>query len=294
MSGNFGYEYWYSAGRPESAASAGAADAGATVRPSPDAGGDSRPAASGKIEKGLKRILLIAAVALAAHLLWFFVITPLIPFSRLEVRGFDGFEGATVLAVAGIGENASFFSLNVAQAEARLAAYPLVESARVIKHFPNRLSIFLEPRRAVAVSLAEAGGRPTPVFIDRHGVVMRTGAAPAGSFTVPVLSGIVFHNPQAGMEMPRAFLPLLEDISRILDNSPELLAAISEIRLNRTAGDDFDLILFPVHSSIRVRVERQLSESTLRYVLLMLDVFETRFPRPQEIDFRSGVGTYRL
>ena len=271
MSGNFGHEYC------------------GTV--------DNRAAhqnPSKKVEKGLKRLLIFTGIVLTAQIIWFFVITPWIPFSRLEIRGFDGFDGLDVLAAANIGDGASFISVNARDAQQRLLVHPLVESARVIKRFPDRLSIFLEPRRAVVVSLAYFGGRQQPIFIDRHGVVFKTGMAQEAVPAVPVLSGLTFQHPTPGMRLPAAFLPLLEDISRILDTSPELLAAISEIRLNRKAHDDFDLIIFPVHSSIRVRLQRQLSEDTLRYVLLMLDVLESRPQRPQEIDFRSGIGSYRI
>ena len=256
--------------------------------------GAARQSSSRKIEKGLKRLFIFTGIVLFAQFIWFFVITPFIPFSRLEIRSFDGFDGVDVLAAAGIMEGSSFISVNVRDAQQRLAAHPLVESARVIKRFPDRLSIFLEPRMAVAVSLADFDGRQLPVLIDRHGVIFQIGGIQETGAVLPVISGLTFQNPAPGMRLPAAFVPLLEDIYRILDTSPELLTAISEIRLNRKAHDDFDLIIFPVHSSIRVRLERQLSENTLRYVLLMLDVLESSFPRPQEIDFRMGIGSYSI
>jgi len=43
-----------------------------------------------------------------------------------------------------------------------------------------------------------------------------------------------------------------------------------------------------------VRVENNLTEHTLRYMLLMLNVFETDVNKPQEIDFRSGMGSYKI
>ena len=259
--------------------------------------GTDRQASSKKIEKGLKRLLIFAAIIMGAQFIWLFGVSPCIPLSTVEVRGFDGFNGDDVLAAANIGEGASFISVNAMDAQQRLSAHHLVESARVVKRFPDRLSIFLEPRRAVALSLADAGGNQIPMFIDRYGVVFKIGSSPEVAESqagLPILSGLTFERPMPGMRFPAAFLPLLEDISKISNSSPELLAALSEIRLNRKAYDDFDLVLYPIHSSIRVRLEKNLTEDTLRYVMLMLDVFESRFPKPEEIDFRSGVGSYRI
>ena len=108
----------------------------------------------------------------------------------------------------------------------------------------------------------------------------------------PILSG--FENPQLNMRLPSALVPLCENLSKIASSSPELIAAISEIRIERKAFEGFDLVLFPVHSSIKVRLDNNLSEDALRYMLLMLNVFENSSPKPEEIDFRSGMGSYRV
>jgi len=249
-------------------------------------------ASSKKIEKNLKRLLIIAGIILGAQLIWLFGVSPCIPFTTVEVRGFDGLDGVQALVYANIGENASFVSLNAKDAQQALSLHPLVESARVIKRFPDRLMIFLEPRKAVALSLAEIGGRQIPLCVDRHGVVFKTGDSATETQNLPILSGLVFEQPYPGMRLPAALVPLLEDISRIHTNSPELLSALSEIRINRKTYDDYDIVLYPVHSSIRIRLENNLTEDTLRYVLLMLNVLESGSLKPQEIDFRSGMGSY--
>ncbi|GHV94131.1 cell division protein FtsQ [Spirochaetia bacterium] len=255
-----------------------------------------KPAASGKIEKGLKRILILAGIILGAEIIWLFGVSPCIPLSTLEVRGFAGFNGGDVLRYANIQEGASFISTNAKETEKLLAANYLVESAKVIKRFPDRLSIFLEPRRAVALSLADVAGRQLPLYYDKHGVVFRIGEgrgeSPAGN--LPILSGLVFENPVLGMRLPAAFGSLLEQLAKIEEDTPELLAAVSEIRIHRKAFDGFDLVLYPVHKPIRVRLESNVTEETLRYVLLMLDVFEPRSSVPEEIDFRSGMGSYKV
>jgi cell division protein FtsQ len=255
-----------------------------------------KPAASRKIEKGLKRLLIIAGIILAAELLWLFGVSPCIPLSTVEVSGFTGFDGAEVLSWAGIGEGASWISVDVKEAERLLAAHHMVESARVVKRFPDRLSIFLEGRQAVALSLAQVRDRLLPVYFDKHGVVFRIGDGPgeAPGVHLPVVSGLVFENPVLGMRLPAAFGSLLSEFAQIAEEAPELLEAVSEIRINRRPFNGFDILLYPVHYPIRVRLGENFNEETLRYALLMLDVLKAGDTVPAEIDFRSGIGAYTV
>jgi cell division protein FtsQ len=252
-----------------------------------------KPAASRRVEKGLKRLIIIAALILGAEGVWLFVVSPCMPFSTLEVNGFPGLDRDSALALAGIGVNASWLTVNAAAAERALEGHYLVESARVIKRFPDRLRIYLEPRRAAALSLASVSGRLQPVYFDRNGVIFQIGAGAAVSAGLPVISGLVFEQPALGMRLPAVFHSLLADLEKIESASPELMGAVSEIRINRKPFDGFDLILYPLHSPVKVRLENNLTEDTLRYVMLMLDVFGSN-DLPGEIDFRSGVASYTV
>jgi len=245
---------------------------------------------SRKIEKGVKRLLFVTAVLLAAELVWLFGISPFIPFSNVEVHGFDGLGRADILMIAGIGESSSFISTNVKEAEAKLAENILVESAKVIKRFPGKLSIFLSPRMAAAVTLTSTDIGQRLLYVDRNGVFFKV-CEDAGSSMLPVISGL--EPVQLSMRLPAGLAPLTESLYSIAQTSPQLLASVSEIRIERKAWDGFELVVFPVHSSARVRVENNLTEDVLRYMLLMLNVFENG-SHPDEIDFRSGMGSYKV
>lgn len=246
----------------------------------------------GKIEKGLKRLMVIAAVVFSAELIWLFGVTPFIPFSTIEVQTIAGLNRQDVLLLAGIDSGASFVSTNAKEARNRLAGNILVESAVVIKRFPDKLSIFLNPRVAAAVAIANTDSRQRPLYVDRNGIFFKyAGELTPDAPRYPVLSG--FENPSLNKRLPAALVPLCENLSAIASSSPELLTAISEIRVERKEWDNYDLVLYPVHSSIRVRLENNLTEDALRYTLLMLNVFEDNPEKPREIDFRSGMGSYR-
>ena len=258
-----------------------------------EASGETKKKETGKIEKGVKRLLIIAAVIFAAQLIWLFGISPFIPFSNVEIQGFSGLSRAEILYIAGIDENTSFVSANVKNIKEKLSANLLVESALVMKRYPDRLSIFLTPREAVAVSLVSDGSKQAPMYVDKHGVYFKIGdPVSTGAIDLPIISGI--ENLSLGMRFPSALLYLTENLRELSINAPHLLSAISEIRIEEKIWEGYDLVIYPVHSAIKVRIENNFNEETLRYMLLMLNVFESESQKPKEIDFRSAMGTYKI
>ncbi|MDR2942841.1 MAG: FtsQ-type POTRA domain-containing protein [Treponema sp.] len=259
----------------------------------PSAKTETNSKSSRKIEKGLKRLLIIAGIVFSAELVWLFVISPFIPFSTIEVQTFAGLNRADVLKTAAIDDTSSFVSTNVAEIQKKLSSLILVSSVKVTKRFPDKLTISLVPRKAAAVTLANINGKQVPLFIDSQGVFFKIGNSLSGDAAgLPVISGI--ENPQMYMQLPASLVPLTEKISAIAGGSPELLSAISEIRIEQKSWEGYDLVLYPVHSSIKVRIENNLTEEILRYMLLMLNVFEQASQKPREIDFRSGIGSYKI
>jgi len=249
-----------------------------------------------KIEKGLKRLLIIAVIIFIAQLVWLFGISPFIPFSVIEVHGIEGLSRADILSLSMINETSSFISTNAKDIQKILSGHILVESAIVMKRFPDKLSIFLTAREPAAILITEYNSRQVPLYIDREGVIYKIGGNELQESILPVISGI--DTPKLNMRLPSALIPLVENLNKMAISSPELLSAISEIRIERKSWDGFDLVLFPVHSSIKVRVENNLTEDVLRYMLLMLNVFESDdevvSDKPNEIDFRSGMGSYNV
>ena len=260
------------------------------------ASGQTKEASQGKISKGLKKLLIISAIIIAAELIWLFGISPFIPFSTIDVHTFAGLEKTDVLGLAGIDDTSSFVSTNVIDIKEKLSSHILVESVMVIKRFPDKLTIYLTARQPAAVALTTINGLDQPkqalVYVDRQGVFFKAEDNSSAEIKMPVISGI--ENPQIHMRLPDALVPLTESPSSIAVSSPELLAAISEVRIERKAWEGFELVLYPVHSSIKVRVENNLTEDTLRFMLLMLNVFDSSSQKPEEIDFRSGMGSYRI
>jgi len=248
-----------------------------------------------KFEKAIRRFLMLAVIFICGGLVWIFCISPCMVPVRVEVKSFPDLSAAEVMNIAGISGNAAYIAINAAEAEQRLSGYYLVESAKVVKRFPDRLSIFLEPRRAVAMVFAQINGRTQPVYFDRHGVAFKVGngAGETPPSWMPIVSGVLDDGQQLrpGMKLSAAYLPLFSRIGAITDEEPKIWQAISEIGIAKKSHDLYDLVLYPVHDSIRLRMRSDISKDSIYYALLMFDVCrQLGEDAPDEIDVRSGIG----
>jgi cell division protein FtsQ len=246
-----------------------------------------------RLEKVLKRIILAAAVILGAELVWLLGVTPFMPLSQIGINGHVALPQDLILAQAGIGPHSSFISFDVRAAEKALEEIPVIDTARVHKYFPGRVSINLEARKAAALSLGTLGGKTVPVIFDKKGRVFQIGRYGEGA-ELPLISGLVFEEPSLGMRVPALFHSFLEDLEKIENSAPELLGALSEIRILRKSFDGFELMLYPVNSRIRVRLGPEINEDLLRYTLLVVDVLNARNPEAGTVDFRAGMASYTI
>ena len=250
----------------------------------------SRSPGSSKI---FRLFIILAFFVLGVELIWFLGITPFRPFSRIEITGLTHYDHESLLAYAGITPQSSFIFTNTREIETAIAALPQIESVRVFKRFPGRLDIVIQNRSASAVAFASSGGITVPVLFDRQGVIFQIGSDNIIETVadLPVISGLIIEQPVLGMRLPARFFMLLEDLDAIRMNAPELLSAVSEIRIDRRSAEGFELTLFLLHPRMKVRVSG-LTEDLLRYTLLVADVLSVREPEIDMIDFRGAVASY--
>jgi cell division protein FtsQ len=109
-----------------------------------------------------------------------------------------------------------------------------------------------------------------------------------------VLSGLELENAPVGMRLPALYARFFADLKQLQTDSPELLAAVSEIRINKKQYEGFDLVLYPEYNKVRIRLSSHLTEDSLKYMLLVLDVLEARGIDVREIDFRTGTASYTM
>jgi cell division protein FtsQ len=242
----------------------------------------------GRLGKGVKRLLAVTAFLIGAELVWLLLIQPCMPLSRIDIDGISGITEADILFHGGIGPRTSWLNIRPEKVKQALETHWMVDSAFVEKQFPASLRIRLSKRKAVAMELAVKEGRILPVYFDRKGVIVEIGGDQEFSRSIPIISGLLQAEPQLGSMVPARYQGVLEDIYRIGEQEPALMSAISEIGIRKKNFDGFDLVLYPVHNPIRVLMDKELNEDSLRYLLLVLDVLEEQGSPPEELDFRSG------
>ncbi len=255
---------------------------------------------SARVAKGghFNRVMLIVVVALISaallELAFALFISPNLTIRHLEVRSDFDITEDRLLSIAGIGRKEYYFLVHPETIEAKLAAYPLVKSARVRKVFPDKLQIVLKRRKPLAVALSTHGGKTVPVVLDEDGVVFQKGAEVTG-FRLPVISGLAFE-PILGLRLPDRLLGFLRSLRHLQEHEPDLFDLISEIKVVSANSVDYELIFYPLSYNMRINIGDRLNENILEYTIMVLDVLEKQelMDNVTELDFRSGEVIYRL
>jgi len=241
----------------------------------------------------MKILIGFLVVFMLAELAFYMVVIPATSTIRLTVSGAPSVGYDELCSMAGLSGTEKWIHFNTAAVASRIASNPLFETVTVEKKFPDRVIISVTERVPVAVSLGMVKGRSVPLEIDAKGVAFRIGRLPAKS-ALPLLTGLTFENPIAGMRLDSRLKPLLSQLGQIGSQNPALLALVSEIKIDEKSYGGYDLVVYPVHTPIRVRTDKALNEDSLQYMMLVLDVVKDLDLSIDEIDIRAGTVAYRV
>lgn len=243
----------------------------------------------------LKICMLILFLFLLGETVFHFFILPFISPVKVQISGIDSIAESDIKKTAGLTGTEKWGKLKAETVFRRLTAYPLIAEAKVSKKYPNKLNIEIIERKPVGVLLATVGGRTVPMEIDKTGTVFKK-AAKESLQTLPVISGLTFRNIRAGMKVHKQLASLFMQLDILQKKNPALLSEISEMKIEQKKYGGFDLILYPVQTQIKVRIDSALNEERLRYMMLMLDVIRELdlSTRIEELDVRAGTASYRL
>jgi cell division protein FtsQ len=86
----------------------------------------------------------------------------------------------------------------------------------------------------------------------------------------------------------------LLDLAELQHSSPIMFSLISELRIAGSRNSSFDLLLYPVHQKIPVRISPEIDRTLLSNIYKVLYVLnnEGLLNELEEIDFRSGEVVY--
>ncbi|MGP1576338.1 MAG: cell division protein FtsQ/DivIB [Treponema sp.] len=243
----------------------------------------------------LKILIWILLFLLICETVFYLFIVPAISTAKIQFTETANMSLADLKKAAGLTGTERWGQLDTRIISRKLASYPLIAQAKVIKKFPDKLIIEITERTAAAVLFASIGSHTVPMEIDKTGTVFRVGAD-ISSHTLPIVSGLEFSNPRAGMKVHKQLVPLFKQLDILQKKNPVLLSEISEMRIEQKKYGGFDLIIYPVQTKIKVRTDSTLNEDGLRYMMLTLDVVTDLGldSHIEELDVRAGTAAYRL
>ena len=200
-----------------------------------------------------------------------------------------------IIELAGITGGESYFAIDAAEVEKRLLENNLILGAKVEKGFPSSIKIVVEGREPFALAFMDVDGQTVPVTLDREGVIFEIGEG-VTDYELPVISGLTFQNLKLGTQLPSMFIPYLSRLSAVKQSSGPLFEQISEIKFVEKTEGTFDVVIYPVNSSIRIRTSSDITDRMLQQMFTVLDVMEENGIDKQtdELDFRGGKIVYRV
>ncbi len=248
-------------------------------------------------KRGMRKILTILvgtlALVLAIEAVAFFVIIPntqacTVSFSGLQTLDAEDL-GVNLAQVCGT----NWLHFDTSMAASRLLTYSAVESVSVQKSFPNKIIIDVTERTPVALTLATVGSKTIPALIDENGVVFAQ-AKNGVSESLPLITGLNIDTFFEGMRLDSKFSPLLKQVSEIQKSNANYFQVISEILISPKEYDNYELVIYPVHTKTRVLVDRNFTEDALKYMMVALDVVKSVSPSVTELDLRYGTVSYKM
>jgi len=242
----------------------------------------------------LKWILLVVVLAVLGELLYHLVIAEYIVISEVMIDSDGIVSEAELMELAGISAGSSYFSIDPGAVAARIEDHPALKSAAVRKLFPETLQVTVTARKPLVISFADVGDRQLPVAIDEEGVAFQS-YRDIEEWSLPVISGIRFEDFSVGTRLPDRVVDVLRQIHSVRLDAPTLFDQLSEIHVSGATQNAVELVIYPLGYGVPVRIEDELDASLLRYIIMVLDMFERedRLQNIRELDFRGGQIVFR-
>ncbi len=252
---------------------------------------------SRKVDKLVSAVKIIVMALLFCFLLeivLFKLVVPSAAAPLVSVSGQKSYAAEDVVSMLRTMNARSWYSFDVDAATSIIASAPGIDSVMVRKVFPNKIYINVREREAVAMTFVEKDGRSVALHIDGSGVLFpETSRSAVDSNSVPIISGLPVEHLGEGMRIPLKYRTLISQIAQIRSVPQNYFAAISEICVVPKDSGNYELVLIPVSSRIRVLTDRTLNEDALKYMMVVLDVVNSIEPDVSEIDLRYGSVSYR-
>ncbi len=242
----------------------------------------------------LKFFISLFVIALIVEIIFYVLVLPSRSTAVVTISGCENLSAYEIKKISGLSENTKWIHINSSEISRSLILSPLIASATVEKEFPDRVLIKITERKPVAISFTEINGRTIPMEIDKDGVVFRIGAV-SDVKNLPIVTGLTFVNPRAGMKINKQLSELFIQLDILQKKHSILVNEISEIKIEPGKYGGYDLRIFPVKTDFSIITSKLLTEDTLRYILLLIDVAcDTGLNKIiSELDIRGSSAIYK-
>lgn len=256
--------------------------------------GETRPNRERATQRALIVIIVLLSVVLIGEIVYHLVLAPRLLISTVDVEGDLPLTPDEIYDLAGIGIGTPYFAIDAAEAEARIESLPIVRDAQVELLFPDRISVTVQRRVALAAALAQTDSGTRALVFDDAGVVFRIGFEGAEN-GLPVVSGLRFASVEVGLQLPALVVDFLRELRALRVHHPGLYRLFSEYRIVQRNEYVYEVVLYPMHFALPVRIGTSIDADMVQYVMMMLDVLERegRIDGLRELDFRSGEAVLR-
>lgn len=240
----------------------------------------------------IKVLVAVLCVVLVVEIVIYTIIIPTQVPVKVSFSGLQMYSPEEMKQIINISENQTWIKFNSASAASALSGCSWIESVTVEKRFPDTVHISVVERNPVALTFINIAGRTVPVQIDEEGVLFWTKQG-ASVGHLPLVTGLPIDNYVDGMRLHSKYRLLMKQLDDIQKLPQKYLAAVSEIHVVPKEYGNYDLVLYPINSQVRVLTDRTLNEDALQYMVVVLDVVNSIEPDIAEIDLRYGSVSFR-
>lgn len=244
--------------------------------------------------KWIKVLIGALAAILVLELAIYKIVNPSLNVPKIVFSGNKNYTDDNLKEVISDLYNQNFFAFDTEGAASRLSSVSGIESVNIEKVFPDKIRISVVERESAAMIFLNEEGRTVPIQIDKNGVLFNNiNSEIAEDGSIPIISGIPVEHLESGMRLPAKYRVLIDQIAKIQSLPQKYFTAVSEICVVPKASGNYELMLIPVNSRIRVLTGRSLNEESLQYMMVVLDVVNSIEPNVTEIDLRYDSVSYR-
>ncbi|MCR5764179.1 MAG: FtsQ-type POTRA domain-containing protein [Treponema sp.] len=241
----------------------------------------------------VKIIVLILCILLVIEGIFYMLVIPCLAPVKVQFSGLKNLSSSVLLEKLSQTGGVTWIQFDSSKAVDNLSTLSAVDTVSVDKIFPDKVVIDVKERTPVAKTIVSINGRSMSVQIDENGVLFSNASSVANDSNIPLISGLPIENMQPGMRFPAKYKPLMAQIAEIQKLPQKYFVAISEIQVVPKEYGNYELVLYPIHTHVRVLTDRSLNEEALKYMMVVLDVVNSLEPGVREIDLRYGSVSYR-